>query len=97
VVEPGEARAGLALLRELIEPAPTAGMDLHDAAPDIGIAVNHSTYDTLHLAFAIAMGARGVVVSDGALVRDMRARPDPAPAAMLVPLDGWARTNGVAV
>jgi predicted nucleic acid-binding protein len=94
---PDEARAGLALLRELIEPAPTVGMDLHEVALDIGIAVNHSTYDTLYLAFAVAMGASGVVVSDGPFVRDMRALPDPALAAMLVPLDEWARTNGVAV
>ena len=71
-------------------------MDLHEVALDIGIAVNHSTYDTLYLAFAIAMGARGVVVSDGPFVRDMRAQPDPVLAAMLIPLDGWARSNGVA-
>ena len=63
---------------------------------DIGIAVNHSTYDTLYLAFAVAMGARGVVVSDGPFVRDMRTHPDPVLAAMLIPLDGWARSNNVA-
>ena len=93
MVDPDEARAGLALLRELIEPAPTAGMGLHEAALDIGIAVNHSTYDTLYLAFAVAMGASGVVVSDGAFVRDMRAHPDPALAAMLVPLDGMGENE----
>jgi predicted nucleic acid-binding protein len=96
LLTPDEAREGLALLRALIQPTPTAGMDLHEVALDIGIAVNHSTYDTLYLAFAIAMGARGVVVSDGSFVRDMRAHPDPALAGMLVPLDDWARTNGVA-
>jgi predicted nucleic acid-binding protein len=97
LLTPDEARAGLDLLRELIEPAPTVGMDLHEVALDIGITVNHSTYDTLYLAFAVAMGASGVVASDGPFVRDMRADPDPALAAMLVPLDEWARTNGVAV
>jgi len=68
--------------RTLIQPTPTTDMDLHEVALDIGIAVNHSTYDTLYLAFAIAMGATGVVVSDGPFVRDMRAHPDPALAAM---------------
>jgi predicted nucleic acid-binding protein len=96
VLTPDEAREGLALLRALLQPTPTMGMDLHEVALDIGIAVNHSTYDTLYLAFAIAMGARGVVVSDGPFVRDMRAHPDPVLAAMLIPLDGWARSNGVA-
>jgi hypothetical protein len=66
------------LLRALIQPTPTAGMDLHEVTLEIGIAVNHSTYDTLYLAFAIAMGASGVVVSDGDFVRDMQAHPDPA-------------------
>ena len=96
VLTPDEAREGLALLRALIQPTPTTDMDLHEVALDIGIAVNHSTYDTLYLAFAIAMGARGVVVSDGPFVRDMRTHPDPVLAAMLIPLDGWARSNGVA-
>jgi len=97
LLTPDEAREGLALLRALMQPAPTTGMELHEVALDIGIAVNHSTYDTLYLAFAIAVGASGVVVSDGPFVRDLRAHPDPALVAMLVPLDEWARTNGVAV
>ena len=96
VLTPDEAREGLALLRALIQPIPTTDMDLHEVALDIGIAVNHSTYDTRYLAFAIAMGARGVVVSDGPFVRDMKAHPDPALAAMLTPLDEWARSNGIA-
>ena len=96
LLTPDEAREGLALLRVLIEPTPTAGMGLHEVALEIGIAVNHSTYDTLYLAFAIAMGARGVVVADGLFVRDMRGHPDPALAQMVVPLDEWARANGVA-
>ena len=95
VLTPDEAREGLALLRAVIQPTPTTGMDLHEVALEIGIAVNHSTYDTLYLAFAIAMGAAGVVVSDGPFVRDVRAHPDPALAAMRVPLDDWARSHGV--
>jgi len=71
----------MALLRAQVEPTPTAGMDLHDAALEIGLAVNHSTYDTLYLAFAIAVGARGVAV---ALGRDAHA--DAAPAPMLARL-----------
>jgi predicted nucleic acid-binding protein len=90
-----EAREGLDLLKTLIPPTLTTGMALHEVALDIGIAVNHSTYDTLYLAFAIAMGATGVVVSDGPFVRDMRVHPDPALAAMLIPLDAWARSNGI--
>ena len=93
---PDEAREALGLLRAMIEPTPTTDLKLHDVALDIGIAANHSTYDTLYLAFAVAMGARGVVVSDGSFVRDMRTHPDPALAAMLIPLDNWARSNDVA-
>jgi predicted nucleic acid-binding protein len=93
---PDQAREGLALLRAQVEPTPTAAMGLHEVALEIGLAVNHSTYDTLYLAFAIATGARGVVVSDGPFVRDMQAHPDRALAAMLIPLEAWARLNGIA-
>ena len=90
---PDEAREGLALLRAQVEPTSTADLDLHGVALEIGLAVNHSTYDTLYLAFAIAVGARGVVVSDAPFVRDMQRHPDPALAAMLIPLDEWARRS----
>ena len=96
LLTPNEAREGLALLRTQIPPTPTTDMGLHDVALEIGMAVNHSTYDTLYLAFAIATGATGVVVSDGPFVRAMRTHPDPALSAMLVPLDAWARSRGVA-
>ena len=86
-----EAREGLALLRALVPPTPTGALDLHDVALDIGMAVNHSTYDTLYLAFAIAMDARGVVVADGPFVRDMARHPDPVLAGMLIPLSEWGR------
>ena len=97
LLTPDEAREGLALLRALIQPTSTAGMDLHEVALEIGIVANHSTYDTLYLAFAIAIGARGVVAADGAFARNMRAHPDPALAEMVVPLDEWAKANGMAV
>jgi predicted nucleic acid-binding protein len=64
---------------------------LHDAALEIGLAIDHSTYDTLYVAFAIAVGARGLVAADGAFVRDMRRHPDPALAGLLVPLQAWGR------
>lgn len=95
LLTPEEAREGLDLLRTLLSPTPTADMNLHEVALEIGMAVNHSTYDTLYLAFAIAMGARGLVVADGTFVRDMRTHPDPALAAMLIPLDAWAKSKGI--
>ena len=88
---PDEAREGLALLRDLVPPTDTAGFDLHDVALDIGLAVGHSTYDTLYVAFAVAMGARGVVVADGPFVADMHRHPDKALAAMLIPLANWGQ------
>jgi predicted nucleic acid-binding protein len=96
LLTPDEAREGLALLRTLIQPTPTAGMDLHEVSLEIGIEVNHSTYDTLYLAFAIAMGAEGVVTSDRSFVRDVRAHPDPALAGLVVLLEEWGRANGIA-
>lgn len=92
---PEEAREGLALLRAQVEPTPTSGMGLHEVALDIGIAINHSTYDTLYLAFAIAMGASAVVVADGPFVQAVRIHTDPSLSAMVLPLDVWARSRGV--
>jgi predicted nucleic acid-binding protein len=91
VFTPDEAREGLGLLRALVPPTATGDLDLHDVALDIGLAVNHSTYDTLYLAFAIAMGARGVVVADGPFIRAMTLHPDPTLAAMLIPLGQWGQ------
>ncbi|MBB5695988.1 type II toxin-antitoxin system VapC family toxin [Muricoccus pecuniae] len=90
-----EAREGLALLQAQVEPTSTTGLDLHSVALDIGLATNHSTYDTLYLAFAIAMGARGVVVSDAPFVRDMKRHPDPLVAGMVIPLSSWAEEQGL--
>jgi predicted nucleic acid-binding protein len=87
---PEEARDALALLREQVEPTPTADLNLHDIALEIGLAINHSPYDTLYVAFALAMGADKVVVADGPFVTAMRTHPDPALAGILLPLATWA-------
>jgi predicted nucleic acid-binding protein len=96
VFTPDEAREGLALLKAQVPPTPTGDLELHDVALDIGLAVTHSTYDTLYIAFAVAVGARGVVVADGPFVRNMQRHPDPAIAAMLIPLNAWGRDQGLA-
>ena len=96
VWRPEEAREGLALLKAQVIPTPTGGLDLHDVALDLGLAVDHSTYDTLYVAFAIAMGARGVIVADGPFGRDMQRHPDPSLAAMVIPLADWAADRGLA-
>jgi len=62
---------------------------------DIGIAVNHSTYDTLYLAFTIAMGTSAVVAADGAFLRSMQTHPDPALSTMVLSLDAWAKQRGI--
>ena len=90
---PDEAREGLALLRAQVEPTPTAHMRLHDLALDISIAIDHSTYDTLYLAFAVAMGASAVVVADGPFLRSIRTHPDPSLSAMVLSLDAWANSQ----
>jgi predicted nucleic acid-binding protein len=91
-----EAREGLALLRAQVEPTPTGALGLHDVALEIGLATSHSTYDTLYVAFAIAMGAENLVVADERFVRDMRMHPDPAVNRMVLPLGQWAAVRGIA-
>lgn len=92
---PQEARQGLALLSAQIKPTPTAGMGLHEVALDIGIAINHSSYDTLYLAFAIAVGASAVVAADRGFIRSVSTHPDRNIAALMLPLDAWARSKGI--
>lgn len=93
---PTEAREGLALLEAAIAPTPTSGLNLHDVALEIGLTVNHSTYDTLYLAFAVAMGATSMIVADQPFVRAMQQHPDPALTGMLLTLDAWRQAHGVA-
>ena len=69
----GGGERGLELLPAQVSPTSTSDLGLHDVALDIGIAAGQSTYDTLYLAFAIAMSARGVIVADGPFVRNMSA------------------------
>jgi len=95
VFTPDEAREGLSLLKAQIKPTPTANMDLHDVALEIGIAVNQSTYDTLYLAFAIAMGATAVVAADSAFLRSMQTHPDPTLSNMVLSLEAWARPRNI--
>lgn len=95
LLTPDEAKEGLALLQAQLAPTPTAEMGLHDVALDIGLAVSHSTYDTLYVAFALAVGAASVVVADGPFVKAMASHPDPVLAGMLLPLGDWARAHGV--
>ena len=91
-----EAQEALALLGAQVVPTPTAGLDLHATALGIGVAVGHSTYDTLYLAFAVAMGARAVVAADGPFARAVRGHADPVMAGMVLPLVDWARGEGIA-
>jgi len=92
---PEEAREGLALLKAQVPPTPTGELDLYDVALDLGLAVDHSTYDTLYVAFAVAMGARGVVAADRPFGRDMQRHPDPVLASMVIPLADWAANRSV--
>lgn len=94
LLTPNEAREGLALLQAHLAPTSTAEMGLHDVALEIGLAINHSTYDTLYAAFALATGATHVVVADGPFVKAMARHPDPVLAGMLMPLDEWAKAHG---
>lgn len=94
IFTPDEAREALALLRTVIPPTPTGDLALHDVALDIGVEVNHSTYDTLYLAFAVAMGASAVVASDAGFLRAMQSHPDPILATMVVSLATWAISQG---
>jgi predicted nucleic acid-binding protein len=91
---PDEAREALALLRAQVEPTPTAELGLHDTALEIGLVINHSTYDTLDVAFALAMGAEKVVAADGPFVTAMQLHPDPTLAGILLPLAAWASSRG---
>jgi predicted nucleic acid-binding protein len=91
-----EAREALSLLKALVEPTSTANMDLHEVALDIGIAINHSTYDTLYVAFAVAMGAGTVVAADARFIQSMRTHGDSTLSAMVVSLEDWTNHLGTA-
>jgi hypothetical protein len=44
----------------------------------------------------VAMGVDRLVVADGPFPREMRRHPDSTIAAMVVPLDEWARGRNIA-
>ena len=67
---------------------------MHDVALEIVLTVNHSTYDTLYMAFALAMGVQHAVAADGAFVKAMHAHPNPAVSEMLLPLAAWDSGHG---
>ena len=94
LLTPNEARDGLTLLRGQLTPTPTGDMGLHDVALDIGLAVGHSTYDTLYVAFAIAVEATRLVVADGPFLAAMKRHPDPVLAKLLLPLSDWSAARG---
>lgn len=94
LLTPDEAREGLALLRAQVEPTPTAELGLHDVALEIGLTVEHSTYDTLYVAFALAVDAAHVVAADGPFAAAMARHPDPGLASMVLPLSEWAKMRG---
>jgi predicted nucleic acid-binding protein len=86
---------GLALLQSLIVPTRTDDLGLHGLALEIGTAVGHSPYDTLYVAFALAVGAEAVVLSDRRFAEAMRAHADPRLAGMVLPLEEWAKLRGL--
>jgi len=89
VLTPAEAQEGLMPLRAQVQPTPTAGLGLQDAALEIALAAGHSPYDTLYVAFAIAMGAEKLVVADRKFAMAMRGHSDPAVSGLLMLLDEW--------
>ena len=89
LLTPDEAKAAFDNVRDLIEPTPTAKLRLHDVALEIGLTIGHSPYDTLYVAFALAMGAKRLVVADAAFLTATRRHPDPRVATMVHPLSHW--------
>lgn len=84
-----EAQEALDLFREVVEPTPTADMTLHDVALNVALTVDHPIYDTLYVAFALAMGADKIVTADGPFARAVRTHPDPAVAGLMMSLGAW--------
>ncbi|MBV8455664.1 MAG: type II toxin-antitoxin system VapC family toxin, partial [Acetobacteraceae bacterium] len=90
-----EAEEGLGLLRAQVEPTPTASLGLHDVALEIALAVDHSPYDTLYAAFAIAFDAEKLIVADRKFAAAMQRHPDPSLASLPMMLRDWGTANGV--
>jgi predicted nucleic acid-binding protein len=95
IFSPDEAREGLALLRAQVEPTPTGELGLHDVALEIGLAIGHSPYDTLYLAFAVAIGAEKVVVADRKFATAIEKCPGLGLSDKLILLGDWGTAQGV--
>jgi hypothetical protein len=95
IFSPDEAREGLALLRGQVEPTPTAELGLHDVALEVGLLIGHSPYDTLYLAFAVAMGAEKLVVADRKFVTAAEKYPGLTLSDKLILLGEWGAAHGV--
>ncbi len=95
LVTPAQAREFLSLLKTILKPTVTTDMGLHRVALDVGIAVNHSPYDTMYIAFALAVGADGVVMADTPFERNRRNHPDSTIAALPLSLEAWAAGRGL--
>jgi predicted nucleic acid-binding protein len=89
-----EARHGLMLLRDAVPPTQTADMGLHPVALGIALAIDHSPYDCLYAAFAIAMGAGRMVTADVPFMTAHRQHPDPRLARLPVSVGEWAAMAG---
>ncbi len=90
-----EARKGLGFFRSLAQPVATLDLGLHESALELGFAVSHSPYDSLYVAFAIAIGADCVIAADAPFVRTMRSHPEPMLSRMVIDLDEWAQSRGL--
>lgn len=85
-----EVREGLSLLRESVDATPTADLGLHETAIDIALTVDHSPYDCLYAAFALAVRADHILLADAPFAAAMRRHPDPRIAALPLMLGDWA-------
>jgi hypothetical protein len=57
-----------------VGPSPTATLGLDELALDIEIQINHLSYDTLYLAFAVASGTSAIAAVDRPSLRSMQPR-----------------------
>lgn len=94
LMTPEEVRTRLQVLTSVLAPVPTADLGLHMAALDIGLAVNHSPYDCLYAAFAVAVNADRLVVADGPFLKAMRTHPEGRMKELLQSLLDWPRAVG---
>lgn len=85
-----QAQERLSLLAATGTRLSTSNLNLHDRALDIALAIEHSPYDALYVAFALAVGADHVVAADQPFLAALRRHPDPAVARLALDLHDWA-------